>query len=130
LAAIQEEIAERNSILFMERNMKLISHIQAETPVITPDGAERRIHSYGGNIMLVQFTFTAGTKSWEHSHPHEQVGYVQSGEIDFFMEGNKPVRLLPGDSYFVPSNLKHYIKAITPTVLVDCFTPIREDFLK
>lgn len=110
--------------------MKLISHISAEAPVKTPDGAERRILSYGGNIMLVHFTFEAGTKSWEHSHPHEQVGYVQSGEIDFYMEGSKPAHLLPGDSYFVPSDKKHYIHAITPTVLIDCFTPVREDFLK
>ncbi len=55
--------------------------------VRTPDGAERRVLAYGGNLMLVQFNFEAATTSFPHSHPHEQVGYIVSGEIDFVMEG-------------------------------------------
>lgn len=109
--------------------MKLIVHANEETPVRTPDGADRRVLSYGENIMLVQFNFDAGIESWEHSHVHEQIGYVVSGEIEFYMEGNKPVHLEPGGSYYVPSNVRHNIKTLAPTVLVDCFTPIREDFL-
>jgi quercetin dioxygenase-like cupin family protein len=109
--------------------MKLIVHASEETPVKTPDGADRRVLSYGENVMLVQFNFDAGIKSWEHCHPHEQIGYVVSGEIEFYLEGNKPVHLKPGGSYYVPSDVKHYIKTLAPTVLVDCFTPIREDFL-
>jgi len=109
--------------------MKLIAHAGEEPAVTTPDGARRSILSFGGKIMLVQFEFESGAKSWEHSHPHEQVGYVVSGEIDFFMEGNKPVRLKTGGSYYVPSGVKHYIKTYAPTVLLDCFTPVREDFL-
>ncbi len=73
--------------------MKMIAHASQEAVTITPDGARRRILSYGGKIMLVQFEFEAGVQSWEHSHPHEQIGYVVSGEIDFYMEGKKPVRL-------------------------------------
>ena len=60
----------------------------------TPDGAQRRVLSYGGNLMLVQFTFEAGVASWEHSHPHEQVGYVVDGEIDLFMAGHAPVTVV------------------------------------
>ena len=110
--------------------MKLIAHANEETPVTTPDGAERRILSYNENLMLVQFDFASGMASWEHSHPHEQVGYVVSGEIDFMMQDHEPVRLKAGGSYFVPSDVRHYIKTYAPTVLIDCFTPQREDFLK
>ncbi len=110
--------------------MKLIATAGEVAPTITPDGAERRVLSYSDNIMLVQFSFEAGAVSWEHSHPHEQVGYVVSGEIDVFMEGHDPVHLPAGGSYYAPSNVKHYIKAYQPTVLIDCFTPCREDFLK
>jgi quercetin dioxygenase-like cupin family protein len=67
--------------------------------------------------------------SWLHSHPHEQVGYVVSGEIDFNMEGHESIRLKAGGTYYVPSNVKHNIVTYAPTVLVDVFTPIREDFL-
>jgi quercetin dioxygenase-like cupin family protein len=110
--------------------MKLIAHAAEETPVITPDGAERRILSYSDRLMLVQFNFGANIASWEHKHPHEQVGYVVSGEIDVFMEGHEPVRLTAGGSYYVPSNLLHHIETLAPSVLIDCFTPQREDFLK
>jgi quercetin dioxygenase-like cupin family protein len=110
--------------------MKLIAHAEQESSITTPDGAKRRVLSYAGKLMLVQFTFEANVASWEHSHPHEQVGYVVSGEIDFVMAGQGPVRLKAGGSYYVPPDVKHYIKTYSPSVLLDCFTPLREDFLK
>ena len=108
---------------------QVYSYPHQEPAVMTPDGAQRRVLSYGGNLMVVQFTFGAGTASWLHSHPHEQVGYVVSGEIDFNMEGRAPVRLTAGGSYYVPPDVKHNIVTYAPTVLVDVFTPIRQDFL-
>ena len=96
---------------------------------MTPDGAERRVLSYGGNMMVVQFTFDAGVASWLHSHPHEQVGYVVLGEIDFNLQGREPIRLTAGGSYYVPPDVKHNIVTYVPTILVDVFTPIRQDFL-
>ncbi|MFB3905967.1 MAG: cupin domain-containing protein [Acidobacteriota bacterium] len=108
---------------------KLFAHADRQTSVVTPDGGRRRVLSYGGGLMLVQFTFDAGVASFEHSHPHEQIGYVVSGEIDVVMEGRAPQRLTSGGSYYVPSNVKHYIRTILPSVLIDAFTPVREDFL-
>ena len=110
--------------------MKLTSEASQEKPVRTPDGAERRVLSYGGGLMLVQFTFDAGVASWSHSHAHEQVGYVVSGEIDFVMDGHATTRLHAGGSYYVPPNVKHNIVTHAPTVLIDAFTPVRQDFLE
>ena len=109
--------------------MKLTAQAENEPVVNTPDGAQRRVLSYGGKMMMVQFTFEAGVASWRHSHPHEQLGYVASGEIDFVMDGQETVRLKAGGSYYVPPKVKHHIVTYAPTVLIDAFTPIREDFL-
>jgi quercetin dioxygenase-like cupin family protein len=109
--------------------MKLIADAAGERAVTTPDGAQRRVLSYGANLMLAEFTFQPGAVSWEHSHPHEQAGYVVDGEIDFFMAGQPPARLGKGGSYYVPANVLHHIAARTATVLLDAFTPIRADFL-
>jgi len=109
--------------------MKIIAQASQEDVVITPEGGERRILSYGGNMMLAQFNFGAGVQSAIHSHPHEQVGYVVSGTIDLIMDGQAPARLTAGSSYYVPPNVRHGIVTHEPTVLIDCFTPIREDFL-
>ncbi len=110
--------------------MKLIAQAENEPAIATPDGAQRRILSYGGRLMLVQFTFDAGVTSWHHSHSHEQLGYVVSGEIDFVMDGQETARLTAGGSYYVPPNVPHHIVTYTPTVLIDAFTPVREDFLE
>jgi quercetin dioxygenase-like cupin family protein len=109
--------------------MKIIARASQEDAVITPEGGQRRILSYGGEMMLVQFTFGAGVRSAIHSHPHEQIGYVVSGAIDLIMEGHAPARLTTGSSYYVAPDVRHGIVTHEPTVLLDCFTPLREDFL-
>ncbi len=109
--------------------MKIYTNANQESVFVTPEGAERRVLSYGGKLMMVEFTFSAWVTSTLHSHPHEQVGYVVQGEIDFNMEGHATVRLAAGGSYYVPPNVKHNIKTYSPTVLIDCFSPVREDFL-
>lgn len=109
--------------------MKLIAQAENEPIITTPDGAQRRILSYGGKMMLVQFAFAANVASWHHSHPHEQLGYVVSGEIDFVVDGQEMVRLTAGGSYYVPPSVPHHIVTHAPTVLIDAFTPVREDFL-
>lgn len=65
-----------------------------------------------------------------HSHPHEQVSYVATGEIFFFL-GNEETRLGPGDIFTVPPNVPHSVRLLTQHVrLVDTFHPIRDEFLK
>jgi quercetin dioxygenase-like cupin family protein len=54
---------------------------------------------------------------------------VVSGEIDLIMEGRETARLTSGSSYYVAPNVRHGIVTHAPSVLIDCFTPIREDFL-
>lgn len=96
------------------------------------EGAERRI-GHTDNLMIVVIDFHDGPKDQPdppHSHPHEQVCYVAEGEIIFLM-GDRQTRLGPGDLFLVPSGEPHSIQQLTKHVrLVDCFTPIREDFLK
>jgi quercetin dioxygenase-like cupin family protein len=65
----------------------------------------------------------------EHSHPHEQVGYLVSGRLQFTIGGVTKL-LSPGDVWRIPSNVKHKVVAIHgPAVAIDCFHPIREDYL-
>src|SRR5690349_14805959 len=109
--------------------MKIIASAGDEAAVVTAQGAERRVLSYGGGMMVVQFSFPANVAAAVHSHPHEQIGYVVSGEIDLIMEGQMAQRLKAGSSYYVAPNVLHAIVTLVPSVLLDCFTPIREDFL-
>jgi len=110
--------------------MKIFANAAEEEAITTAEGAVRRVLSYGGHLMLVQFTFPPDVTSLEHSHPHEQIGYVVAGEIDLFLAGSPTTRLGAGASYYVPPNVRHFIRTYAPTVLVDAFNPVREDFLK
>lgn len=109
--------------------MQILADAASAAVVVTPEGAQRQVLSYGGGMMLVQFTFPAGVAAPVHSHPHEQLGYVVSGEIELIMEGQETTRLTTGCSYYVPPNVRHGVITHTPTVLLDSFTPLREDFL-
>jgi quercetin dioxygenase-like cupin family protein len=95
-------------------------------------GAERRL-GHTDKLMIVVVDFYDGPTDQPdppHAHPHEQVSYVAEGEILFVMD-EQQTRLGPGDIFLVPSGRPHAIQQLTEHArLVDCFTPIREDFLK
>ena len=51
------------------------------------------------------------------------------GELEFVLNGEKKL-LTPGMTAFIPTNVPHSAKAITKCKIIDCFLPIREDFIK
>ena len=95
-------------------------------------GHERRI-SYLNNLMVVICDFTSGPMEIPekpHSHPHEQITYVEEGELYFFI-GEERLLLKKGDIVSIPSETSHCIQNISTFVrLIDSFSPIREDFLE
>lgn len=98
---------------------------------VKPGVQRRLIHT--DHVMMVVIDFNNGP--WEqpdppHSHVHEQITYVVEGEIIFFCQGEKEQRLRSGDMFSVPSGQDHAIQLLSRTAkLIDCFTPLREDFL-
>ena len=93
------------------------------------DGVTRKILASGGTMMTVQFTFEKGAVGIPHTHPHEQVGYVLQGRFELTYEDHKTI-IKPGDTYYVPSNTLHGVVALEDGVLLDVFTPQRQDFLE
>ncbi len=91
-------------------------------------GVTRRVLSYNESLMSVEVGFETGAVGSEHTHPHTQCSYVLSGRFEYTVEG-EPVILEPGDSIVVPSGLKHGTLCLEKGVLLDIFTPMREDFL-
>lgn len=62
-----------------------------------------------------------------HAHPHEQLTYVLSGELLFFI-GAESRRLQAGDMVAVPApSQPHSIQLLSAKVsLLDAFTPLRQ----
>jgi len=92
-------------------------------------GVKRKVLAYSDNIMNVELIFEKGAVGAEHSHPHEQIGYVIEGSLEYYEEGKEAVVLNTGDSYIVPPNVLHGIKCLTDVKLMDIFTPMRQDFV-
>ena len=92
------------------------------------DGIERQM-VVGQNLMICRFRFSPGLVTPQHRHPHEQMSIVVSGQVRFFIEG-EPRTCSPGDVVHIPSNTLHGATMLDEeVVLIDVFTPVREDFL-
>ncbi len=92
-------------------------------------GVERKILASDGKMMTVEVRFKKGSVGTVHSHPHEQISYVVSGSFEFELEGKKEI-IRAGDSYYVKPDAMHGVVALEDSVILDVFTPQREDFLK
>ncbi len=93
------------------------------------NGIRRKLLCYDEKIMLLRIAFEAAAVGALHTHPHIQCSVVESGAFDITISG-RTERLKAGDSFIVPANALHGAVCVEPGVLVDVFTPMREDFLK
>ena len=101
------------------------STIPVEYPA---EGIERQM-VVGQNLMICRFRFKPFLVTPEHRHPHEQMSIVVQGRVRFFVEGEERIAS-PGDVLQLPSNCLHGATMMNEeVVLIDIFTPIREDFL-
>lgn len=91
-------------------------------------GIKRKMAAYNDNAMCVEVHFEEGAVAALHSHPHEQISYVVSGAFEFDIGGVKKV-VRAGDTTFKQPNIVHGAKCLEAGVLLDFFTPHREDFL-
>lgn len=92
------------------------------------DGIRRQILAYAPELMLARVFFEAGAVGAMHSHPHSQIAYVGAGRFRVTIDGEER-ELAAGDSYFAASQLEHGAVCLEAGVLLDIFTPMREDFL-
>lgn len=90
-------------------------------------GLARRTLVSDDRLMICRFDLDKGVEIPGHSHPQDQAGYVVSGRIRISVEG-KSSDLGPGDSYSAPSGAVHSALALERSVVVDTFSPPREDY--
>ena len=92
-------------------------------------GSGRRILAWNERMMLVEVSFETGAEGALHAHPHEQSSYVLSGKFRYTVEGEAYL-MKPGDSVCVESGAKHGTVCLKKGILLDVFTPARQDFLE
>jgi len=96
------------------------------TPRKPGPGVEMRVIS-GEKLTMVFFKLEPGAGVPLHAHPHEQVGTVLKGSIEFVVADEKRI-IREGEAYRVPSNVMHGGKCgESPSEIIEVFSPARED---
>jgi len=91
-------------------------------------GIVRQIMGYNDSLMLARASFEENAIGYTHSHPHAQLAYVESGAFEFTV-GDETTMLKKGDCAYVPPGVEHGAVCHESGVLLDIFSPLREDFL-
>jgi quercetin dioxygenase-like cupin family protein len=92
-------------------------------------GVKRKIMAYDDKLMLVKVAFETGGVGTVHQHVHTQITHVESGVFEIEIAGEKKI-LKAGDAFFIPTNVWHGAVCIEAGVLIDTFSPVREDFIE
>ncbi|MGM0371051.1 MAG: cupin domain-containing protein [Halobacteriota archaeon] len=107
-----------------------MDHVSSNTVATAEpvDGVHLTLLAAGDRMSVQHFQIEPGATVPEHSHPHEQVGYLVAGELTFLIEGEEIV-VQAGDSYSLASEEPHGVENRGDTVVegIDVFSPPRTD---
>jgi len=91
-------------------------------------GVSRKFMGYDNQIMMVQVKFEKGAEGAPHQHFHTQATQCVSGKFEFEIDGQKQI-VKAGDGVYIEPNLLHSAVCLEEGILIDTFSPVREDFL-
>jgi len=92
------------------------------------EGISRQM-MWGDRVMVCRLTFAPGVVTAVHSHPHEQIALVERGRVRFTVDG-RDYLASAGDILHFRSACEHGATILDEgAVVIDIFSPVREDFL-
>ena len=110
-----------------EKKQRWVFHADA-LPQPAGAGDTRRVLAYTDGLMCVENTFETGAVGALHHHPHTQITYVVSGRFRFTI-GDETREVGPGDTLLKQDGVMHGCVCLEAGILLDFFTPMREDFV-
>jgi unsaturated pyranuronate lyase len=82
----------------------------------------------GTQGTMVYWRMKAGAHAAAQKHPHEQFVWMVKGTMDFRI-GNEKRTMKPGDVAVIPGGVEHEWSFTEDSEVIDCFAPVRADFL-
>ena len=89
---------------------------------------QQKTLAYGDRTLMAEFRLEQGADLPRHSHPHEQTGYLVSGEIALTI-GDETHQVKPGDSWCIAGGVEHKATVLEDSVAIEVFSPVREDYI-
>lgn len=91
-------------------------------------GFTRRVLAYNEKLFLAEHEMTKGWAGALHSHPHDQMVHVVRGHLKVVAQGQM-FEVRGGDTFVVRGGVQHGASAVEDSLVVDVFTPCREDYI-
>ncbi|MHC1786048.1 MAG: cupin domain-containing protein [Christensenellales bacterium] len=106
-------------------------YVEGRTAAAVPceAGVQRKVLAWNANLMMCEIRFLSGAIGKIHAHPHTQVSYVARGSLRFLV-GDEEKIVHQGDSILIPPDTLHGVEALEDAMLVDVFSPARQDFVQ
>jgi len=92
-------------------------------------GLKRRVLAYNEKLFLAEHEMVKGWVGAVHSHPHDQIVYVVHGHLRVTSRG-KTFDIRKGDTFVVRGDVEHGASALEDSLVIDVFTPCREDYIR
>ena len=110
-----------------QKNQQWVFNKDIEGEFSAP-GVIRKVLAYCDSLMCVENYFETNAVGAIHSHPHTQITYVADGRF-LFTIGDEVREVSKGDTLCKQNGITHGCVCLEKGMLVDFFTPMREDFI-
>lgn len=102
-------------------------HTSVKEDELSPTAGRKAVH--GEYMTMARFRFDKGNVVAVHQHANDQITTCESGSVKMSM-GDKEFIMKAGDVVHVPPNVPHGNVALEDTIIVEVFSPVREDWIK
>jgi quercetin dioxygenase-like cupin family protein len=117
----------KSNLMLTQKEQRFVQFERVAWEATAP-GVRRKVMAYGDELMGVYVEFKRDAIGALHSHPHVQITYIQSGSFAVHI-GSETRELGAGDFYYIPPHVVHGVEAREDSILIDVFTPMREEFV-
>ena len=93
------------------------------------EGVSFKTLAFGEKTHLTEFHLSKGHTIPVHKHFNEQTGYLVSGRMTFVI-GEETFDARPGDGWNIPGNTEHGVDVVEDSIVIEVFSPAREDYLQ
>jgi quercetin dioxygenase-like cupin family protein len=107
--------------------MKIQTWDDIHEDALNPLAGRKALH--GHDITVARFRFDKGNQVASHHHANDQITTVESGAVRMTVADETFV-LKAGEMVHVPPNVPHGNVALEDTIIVEIFSPVREDWIK
>ena len=80
-------------------------------------------------MTIARIILSAGAVVPSHEHPHEQIATVLEGRLRFVV-GTEEHVVEAGETVIVPGGVSHRVEALTDSLVLDVFAPVRDDWVR